>query len=158
MACLSVTPQKTMTTARLDSIFFLGHKPYMLMTSPLRHQNHISIITSALHHHYITIMNLHPPVEVDVAGHRLPCVLRLVVAQLLVFCENKEPLPPHTTLLDQPAWTRGDRWMEGLVGGETRGGGRRVRRTKNGERRMEEMSQFNNNTELLQLENESMMV
>jgi len=71
----------------------------------------------------------HPPVEVDVASHRLPCVLRLVVAQLLVFCENKEPLPPHTTLLDQPAWTRGDRWMEG---------GRRVRRTKNGERRMEE--------------------
>ena len=43
------------------------------------------------------------PVEVDGAGHGLPCVLTLVIAQLLVVCEHKEPLPPHTSLLDQPA-------------------------------------------------------
>ena len=48
--------------------------------------------------------------------------------------------------------------MEGLGGGGGNEGGRRGGGTKKGEGRMEEMSQFNNNTELLQLENESMMV
>ena len=54
------------------------------------------------HHDIIMTSSSYIPVEVHSAGHWLPCVLGLVVAELVAISEHKEALPADTTLFDQP--------------------------------------------------------